>query len=90
MRNDLISRKALIGDMRSRKYIDKALCEIFETVVDDSPTAYDVDAVIQELELVKRKLRDCDVSEIECFTRDCTDCALEKAIEIVRNGGNQK
>lgn len=41
MSDDLISRKALIADMKSRKYIDKALCEIFETVVDEAPTAFD-------------------------------------------------
>lgn len=49
MDNDLISRSALIADMRERSYMDKALCEIFETVVDEAPTAYDVDKVMKQL-----------------------------------------
>ena len=49
MSSDLISRSALIADMRERSYIDKALCEIFETVVDEAPTAYDVDKVMRKV-----------------------------------------
>ena len=48
--DDLISRKVLIADMKSRKYIDKALCEIFETVVDEAPTAFDKEKVIAEIQ----------------------------------------
>ena len=50
MSGDLISRKVLIADMKSRKYIDKALCEIFETVVDEAPTAFDKEKVIGEIQ----------------------------------------
>lgn len=34
----LIDADALIEDIRKRPYIDKALCEIFETITDDQPT----------------------------------------------------
>ena len=51
MSDDLISRKALIADMRSRKYIDKALCEIFETIVDGASTAFDREKVISEIQV---------------------------------------
>lgn len=50
MSDDLISRKALIADMRSRKYIDKALCEIFETIVNDAPIAFGKEKVIEEIQ----------------------------------------
>lgn len=82
MSNDLISRKALMeGRVENDPVRIAAMC---------APTAYDVDAVINELESVKRKLNDCLAPEDKCLTTECTDCALEKAIEIVRNGGNQK
>lgn len=90
--NDLISRKALIEDMRSRKYIDKALCEIFETVVDEAPTVRDVDAVCYELEKMKEIM--LSPINIDCFGDTCreSDCmarVLNRAIEIVRNEGKK-
>lgn len=82
MSNDLISREVLMeGRVENDSVRIAAMC---------APTAYDVDAVCEELELLKRKLSNCDAPEIECFTTDCTDCALEKAIEIVRNGGKKE
>lgn len=98
MSNDLISRSALIEDMRSRKYIDKALCEIFETVVDDAPTAYDLDAVCEELK--KLKNAEVDMSDEEPELADAENIyeggraqgrveAYVKAVEIVRNGGKK-
>ena len=50
MSDDLISRKALLENLRSRKYIDMPLREGFESIVDWQPTAYDVDKVIEKLE----------------------------------------
>lgn len=82
MSDDLISRQALIKDMRSRKYIDGALCEIFETVVDEAPSAYDVDKVVRELEEYQKML--C-IGELKIFYG-----IIEKCIEIVRSGGIEK
>ena len=73
MSGDLISRKVLIADMKSRKYIDKALCEIFETVVDEAPTAFDKEKVIEEL-------------EDYLFEKYCVE-GDEKIAEIVEKGG---
>lgn len=41
-KDDFISRSALIEDIKRRKYINKPLAEIFETIIDEQPT---VDAV---------------------------------------------
>ena len=47
--NDLISRKALIEDIK--KYVSGTpLQEMFETIIDNQPTAYDVDKVVEWLE----------------------------------------
>lgn len=35
--SDLISRSALYKDIERRPYINKALAEIFETIIDDQP-----------------------------------------------------
>lgn len=86
MSDDLISRKALIADMKSRKYIDKALCEIFETVVDEAPTAFNKENVIEELKNNAEDSRkywsefdeECAFGEMNAYTR---------AIEIVEKGG---
>ena len=77
MSGDLISRKVLIADMKSRKYIDKALCEIFETVVDEAPTAFDKEKVIEELQ------SPCNYTIMagKHFT------TVDRAIEIVEKGG---
>lgn len=86
MSNDLISRSALIADMRSRKYIDKALCEIFETVVDEAPTAYDVDKVAERIKY-RGKTVCCSV---KC-NDNCNDCEhgclMNAIIKTVRDGG---
>lgn len=95
MSNDLISRIALIADMRSRKYIDKALCEIFETVVDEAPTAYNVDAVCEriknEQDKTLQKWKAADRSDYGVFSYlDGKGDAFQESIEIVRKGGEER
>lgn len=86
MSDDLISRKVLIADMKSRKYIDKALCEIFETVVDEAPTAFDKEKVIEELK--KTGKRFCVSARCSEDCQNCEHGVLMKAlIEIVKKGG---
>ena len=82
---DLISRKVLIADMKSRKYIDKALCEIFETVVDEAPTAFDKEKVIEQIKVLSAGIilntNICD-DYVEGYVR-----AAKDIIEIVEKGG---
>lgn len=88
MRDDLISRKALIVDMKSRKYIDKALCEIFETVVNKAPTAFDKEKVIEEL---KSAIGDIHYTEDGSFNGKCIEdfefIQAKTALELVEKGG---
>ena len=83
MSDDLISWKALIADMKSRKYIDKALCEIFETVVDEAPTAFDKEKVIEQ---IREKVSDCYLKYCGKYN-NCLQCRADKAVEIVEKGG---
>lgn len=81
MSDDLISRKALIADMRSRKYIDKALCEIFETIVDDASVAFDKEKVIEELTMGRFITIDGNT------VGKSVNIRIDRAVEIVEKGG---
>ena len=56
----LIDANKLIEDIRKRNYISKALSEIFETIIDEQPTAYDVDKVVEQLEELKERYNSVD------------------------------
>ena len=90
---DLISRKVLIADMKSRKYIDKALCEIFETVVDEAPTAFDKEKVIEELKSWEKASHDAGIQSTYAELDNKASGyyqesrAYHRAIEIVEKGG---
>jgi hypothetical protein len=64
--------------------------------IDEQPTAFDVDKVVEQLEDIKRKkYRACqDVICEDCkYSKDCCECdesdklALDMAVEIVKGGG---
>lgn len=59
-------------------------------IVDNQPTAFDVDKVVEQLEEVE-KIMTLPVTEDcfgeECRASDCTICLISKAIEIVKGGG---
>ena len=58
--------------------------------LDNQPTAFDVDKVVEQLEEVE-KIMTSPVTEDcfgeECRASDCTICLIRKAIEIVKGGG---
>lgn len=87
MSDDLISRKALIADMRSRKYIDKALCEIFETIVNDAPIAFDKEKVIEELRANMSAVQGISGQAVAFAFSDGYYNGIKDAIEIVEKGG---
>lgn len=67
---------------------DKAnkMCEL----IDCQPTAYDMDKVVERLEECRRIMESpvaADCWGEECQSGDCTVCAFDKAIEIVKSGG---
>lgn len=82
----MIDADKLIEDIRKRNYISKALSEIFETIIDEQPTAYDVDEVIKKL----KKLRDCKyLTGITNNAYEFGACdALNDAIKIIKAGGD--
>lgn len=73
-----------------------ALCRDYTTgkktlgqVIDEQPTVFDVDKVVEQLEEVEKIMtspvtKDCFGEE--CRASDCTVCLISKAIEIVKGG----
>ena len=59
-----------------------ALCDL----IDEQPTAYDPDKVVEQLEECGEQSCD-DCPYLSNNEIDCKQCAMLKAIEIVRGGG---
>lgn len=60
-------------------------------IINDEPTAYDVNKVVERLKEVKKIMSspvNIDCFGEECKASDCTVCLISKAIEIVKCGGN--
>lgn len=83
------------GDRRISKEIYNVIRSCINSV-DEQPTAYDVDKVVEQIESIKGKTQGACTDE-QCefcnYSRDCCDgerndeLALDKAIEIVKGGG---
>ena len=87
--SDLISREALLRKLcewsnklhpsNSKQF---TLSE-FEWLVNNQPTAYDVDKVVSKIEIMCS-----EYNESICDTyNSCEPCVIGKAIEIVKGGG---
>lgn len=96
MSNDLISRKEAVelviaeydrfqangGSYSGRHELDRVI-----KMLQNMPTAFNKEKVIEELENLKNNLIDCNDLCDECVETECDQCALDKAIKIVGKGG---
>lgn len=74
--------------MKSRKYIDKALCEIFEMVVDEAPTAFAKEKVMNEIKEYKEDAEKWANKSIENADEFSTYVdAYKNCLDIVEKGG---
>ena len=84
---DKLKRTSAFGCVRNAA--DKNVFEIIE----EQPTAYDVEKVVAELEAEKEKIAKEDYCrtkhyvENDCEHKDCFKCCAEHLIDIVRKGG---
>lgn len=88
--SDLISRKAVIDTLKQNGIIvDNELGNLIVDEINRIPTAYDVDKVVEQLEeeyisAICWNNKPCNYPEtIGC----CYDRAINKAVEIVKGGG---
>ena len=54
-------------------------------LIDAQPTAYDVDKVVEQLEILTEE--ECTLHECGIRSERCKPCIAKKAIEIVKGGG---
>lgn len=77
------------GERRISKEIYSAIKNCI-TAIDEQPTAYDVDKVVERLEEIKKIMTSSvstDCFEGECKYQDCTICVASRAIKIVKGCG---
>lgn len=88
MSNDLISRSALMQSLRNNVLVD--VTPNLEQAIEEQPTAYNVDKVVEQLEEMRLKreeqLRACVDNDMADYLR-CKMSAIAEAIEIVKSGG---
>ena len=76
-----------------KRFIDKSLIESFKKIIDDTPTAYDVEKVVarleEEVEYQDKKADEASMSEKVSISsaRITMRKCYEHSIEIVRKGG---
>lgn len=90
----MIDADKLIEDIRKRNYISKALSEIFETIIDEQPTAYDVDKVVATMDKALIELEDgtnCGTCAFKEVCDDGYDGCIQTIVavckSIVKKGG---
>ena len=95
--SDLISRSALIEESKSLSVVlggkqifsDNAKDSVLRTI-DEQPTAYDIDKVVEELGQKKeevQRMRNTCVALSDLEVCDIENVTYERAIEIVKQGG---
>lgn len=89
MSNDLISRKAVIQAVDRHTTEEGKLDEDISVILEEIPTAYDVDAVCKELEIRTDDLQKYWTETYDEGSGGAAE-AYYRAIEIVRNGGKRK
>ena len=83
--SDLISRRELIKHFEAIQQEENVVGLVFVAAIDEikgQPTAYDVDKVVEELEKLK------DKGSVTKTERLITKACVDKAIEIVKQGGD--
>ena len=83
-------KEAIEEEKDDNDYMCRLCLESIKEIIDEQPTAFDVDNVVEQLEEVE-KIMTSPVTEDcfgeECRASDCTICLISKAIEIVKCGG---
>lgn len=90
--SDLISRSQLLKEIEAWGGCVEALHEYIQNM----PTAYDVDKVVEQLKLTSKTALDLAIKRIPRFGfvapgfQALIDECFEEAVEIVKAGGNSK
>lgn len=86
MSNDLISRKEVIKAVDRHTTEDEKLDEDISVILEEIPTAYNVDAVCREIQQFVDN--PCTLHECGVRSEHCNICMAKKILEIVQKGGD--
>nr|DAK83090.1 MAG TPA: Protein of unknown function (DUF2800) [Caudoviricetes sp.] len=89
-------KEAIEEEKKDNDYMCRLCLESIKEIIDEQPTAFDVDKVVEQIESIKEKeYRAC--TDAQCgfcdYSNDCWDgemcdkLALDKAIGLVKEGG---
>ena len=87
--SDLISRQALLKvfeeqKRKSDKFYEQIFFDAVMAIIENQPTAYDVDKVVE-------KIREQDGVCTGCKRQDeCNECSIGERIEIIKRGGKDE
>ena len=92
MSGDLISRSALMQSLRNNVLVD--VTTNLEQAIEEQPTAYDVDKVVEQLEQQKNQyfrrsdeIKNRFGENFESHRLFSKACSYDNAIQIVKSGG---
>ena len=95
MSGDLISRSALMQSLRGNVLVD--VTTNLEQAIEEQPTAYDVDKVVEQLEERIKNFKSLNsdrhnfcgtVTDEHCFKYNvCESCMAEQICKVVKSGG---
>lgn len=92
MSNDLISRSALMQSLRNNVLVD--VTPNLEQAIEEQPTAYDVDKVVEQLDNLIKPTEQyrhsfCGTVTDEHCTKynGCEYCITEQILRIIKSGG---
>ena len=96
--SDLISRSKVISvleQLEEHSLTGKMDISNAIYLLNNQPTAYSVDKVVEELEKAKHEIASEDycrsiIDKEKCDGRNCFECCAEYLIEIVKQGGVRK
>lgn len=89
-------KEAIEEEKDDNDYMCRLCLESIKEIIDEQPTAFDVDKVAEQLEYIKRKkYRACQdvICEYCKYSEDCCEgdesdkLALDMAVKIVKGGG---
>ena len=78
----------------NEKFEPYIMIDDLSKLLDEQPTAYSVDKVVEELEKAKHEIASEDYcrsinDKEKCDGRNCFECCAEYLIEIVKRGGKE-
>lgn len=90
----LIDADALIENIKKQKSDNDVHCRMcidaIAEMVEEQPTAYDVDAVVEQIMVLHDEGYCPNEDGLECvLDKACSDCYREKVADIVRKGGKE-